>query len=382
VEPGDAVVATVQSLWGKGRALPPAVLGTLAGLIDLPAQRITGPNRGSGYRGQPATPGGPRRTAGLIVALDVHHDVAMSLPQHPLTVPVTEFRVPGSDGWDLFAYRGEPEAPPRGVVHIVAGVGDHVRRGGFQRLAGALLDAGFAVSAHDHRSEGGSAKSLEQQGHTGPDGWNRIVADIGVLIAAAHDRHPGVPVVLFAHSLGSFASQQWILDHSADIAGLALSGTAAVDVLAANLDPDSPPSLEAFNAPWAPGRTGFEWLSRDEHEVDLYVADPQCGFTLDDEAMGAMLRGGSVAADPQRLANVRTDLPIHIAVGDQDPVNAGLALITALKTRYTDAGLTDVTVTAWPGARHEILNETNREEVLADILAFVERVTAAPATPR
>ncbi len=300
----------------------------------------------------------------------------MSLPDHPLTVPVTEFRIAGSDGWDLFAYHGEPEGTPRAVVHILAGVGDHVRRGGFQRLAGALLAAGFAVSAHDHRSEGGSVASLDAQGQTGPDGWNRLVADIGVLISAAHDRHPGVPVVLFAHSLGSFASQQWILDHSADIAGLALSGTAAVDILAANLEPGSPPSLEAFNAPWAPGRTGFEWLTRDEHEVDLYVADPQCGYTLDDEAMVAMLAGGSVAADPERLARVRKDLPIHLAVGDQDPVNAGLALVTALEGRYADAGLTDVTVTAWPGARHEILNETNRDEVVADIVAFVERVTA------
>jgi alpha-beta hydrolase superfamily lysophospholipase len=299
----------------------------------------------------------------------------MALPEHPLTVPVSEFRVAGSDGWDLFAYHGEPDGPPRGVVHILAGVGDHVRRGGFQRLAGALLAAGFAVSAHDHRSEGGSVAGLEEQGRTGPDGWNRLVDDIGVLIAAAHERHPGVPVVLFAHSLGSFAGQQWILDHSADIAGLALSGTAAVDILAANLEPGVPPSLEAFNAPWAPGRTGFEWLTRDEHEVDLYMADPQCGFTLDDEAMVAMLAGGSVAADPERLARVRKDLPIHIAVGDQDPVNAGLALVKALEGRYADAGLTDVTVTAWPGARHEILNETNRDEVVADIVAFVERVT-------
>lgn len=299
----------------------------------------------------------------------------MTLPEHPLTVPVTEFRIAGSDGWDLFAYHGEPESTPRGVVHILAGVGDHVRRDGFQRLAGALLAAGFAVSAHDHRSEGGSVASLEAQGQTGPDGWNRLVDDIGVLIAAAHDRHPDVPVVLFAHSLGSFASQQWILDHSADIAGLALSGTAAVDVLAANLDPDSPPDLEAFNAPWAPGRTGFEWLTRDEHEVDLYVADPQCGYTLDDEAMGAMFAGGSVAADPERLAHVRKDLPIHIAVGEDDPVNAGLALVKALEARYAAAGLTDVTVTSWPGARHEILNETNRDEVVADIVAFVERVT-------
>ena len=299
----------------------------------------------------------------------------MSLPQHPLTIPVTEFRTTGSDGWDLFAYRGEPDAAPRGVVHILTGVGDHIRRGGFQRLASALLTAGFAVSAHDHRSQGGSVASLAQQGQTGPDGWNRLIADISVLIAAAHQRHPGLPVVLFAHSLGSFASQQWILEHSGDIAGLALSGTAAVDVLAADLDPNSPPNLESFNAPWAPGRTGFEWLSRDEREVDLYVADPQCGFSLDDEAMGAMLQGGSIAADPRRLTTLRKDLPIHIAVGDRDPVNAGLTLITALQTRYADAGLTNVTVTAWPGARHEILNETNRDEVVADIVAFVERVT-------
>ena len=197
----------------------------------------------------------------------------------------TEFRVPGSDGLELYAFRREPEGTPRGVVHIATGIGEHIGRGGYQRLAEALTGAGYAVQGHDHRGQGQSSPSLEAQGQIGGDGWYRLVDDIGVMVGQAHEWHPDLPVVLFAHSMGSFASQQWILDHSSEIAGLVLSGTALLDMLEAGMDTSVPLDLSAFNAPFE-NRTGFEWLSRDEHEVDLYVDDPQCGYGFD-------LAGGS-----------------------------------------------------------------------------------------
>lgn len=131
--------------------------------------------------------------------------------------------------------------------------------------------------------------------------------------------------------------------------------------------------LSAFNAPFAPARTDFDWLSRDEAQVDAYVADPRCGFGLDIDGLKAVFAGARPLADPERMAAVRSDLPLYIAVGAADPVNGQLALVHVLVERYRAAGLTDVTLRAYDGARHEIFNETNRDEVFADLLNWLER---------
>lgn len=290
-----------------------------------------------------------------------------------MTAPV-QLRVPGSDGKELAVYRWEPQGAPRGVVEIVHGMGEHIQRGGYLRLAEACVAAGYAVQAHDDRGSGQSVASLDEQGQIGADGWQHLVDDIGVLIAKAHEWYPDVPVVLFAHSMGSFAAQQWVLDHSAEISGLVLSGTALLDIIEQAIDLSQGLDLSMFNAPFE-NRTGFEWLSRDPHEVDLYVEDPRCGFGLDDAAGGAMFATGRAVADPERLAKIRPDLPVLIEVGENDPVNAGLVAVTPIVDRLQGAGVKDVTLKTWPGSRHEILNETNHDEVVADIVGWIQRVT-------
>lgn len=117
-------------------------------------------------------------------------------------------------------------------------------------------------------------------------------------------------------------------------------------------------------------RTGFEWLSRDEAEVDAYVADPACGWEAPPLAGIDTL---AAAADPTRVATVRSDLPILIVSGSDDPLAQGGAAVEALAERYRMAGLADVQVRLYPGARHEVLNETNRDEVTADVVAFFDR---------
>jgi alpha-beta hydrolase superfamily lysophospholipase len=177
-----------------------------------------------------------------------------------------------------------------------------------------------------------------------------------------------VPVVLLGHSMGSFAAQQWILEHSDAVDGLVLSGTALLDLLEPALDLSGPMDLSSFNAPFEQ-RTGYEWLSRDTAQVDLYVADPDCGFGLDVEGTRGMFAGGRAVTD---VSGIRADLPVLITVGDADPVNAGLALVNPLVERLS--GLKDVTLRVWPGARHEVFNETNRDEVVADLLAWLDRI--------
>jgi alpha-beta hydrolase superfamily lysophospholipase len=192
----------------------------------------------------------------------------------------------------------------------------------------------------------------------------------------ARDENPALPLALIAHSLGSFATQQYLLDHSADVDAVVLSGTASIDLLEPAMDLDAPMDLSMFNAAFQPARTEFDWLSRDDEQVDRYIADPLCGFGLDVAGGKAMFVGARALADPARVAAMRDDLPVYIVVGDLDPVNGQLALVNVLVDRYRQAGLADVTLRVYPGARHEVFNETNRDEVVGDVIAWLEKTLA------
>jgi alpha-beta hydrolase superfamily lysophospholipase len=175
--------------------------------------------------------------------------------------------------------------------------------------------------------------------------------------------------------MGSFALQGYLLDHSADVDAAVLSGTSALDVIAPGIDPTKEVDLSAFNAPFEPARTEYDWLSRDPDEVDAYVADPACGFGLNPQSTAGMLDGLADTGDAARLAGIRADLPIYLMSGDADPLAGGGALIELVADRYRQAGVTDVTVALYPGARHEVFNETNRDAITADLLAWLDRVT-------
>ena len=287
-----------------------------------------------------------------------------------MTTPQT-FTFDGRDGTSVTAYRWEPEGPARGIVQLAHGLGDHLLR--YAPLAGALAARGFAVQGPDSRGHGATAGSPEHYGVLGETGWAAIVDDVDVLAGLGRDRYPGLPLVLFGHSMGSFVVQQYVATHSGEVAAVALSGTGALDLLEPALDLSEPMDLSEFNA-GLEHRTGFEWLSRDPEQVDRYVADPACGFSLDDAGTLALFGCARTLADPATLAPIRDDLPVYITVGEADPLNAGLTLVTPLLDRLRAAGLTDVTLRTWPGARHEVLNETNRDEVVADLLAWLDRV--------
>jgi alpha-beta hydrolase superfamily lysophospholipase len=280
-----------------------------------------------------------------------------------------------SGGQLVAAYRWAPEGQPRAIAQITHGVGEYALR--YQPLVDQLLAAGYVVYSHDHRGHGSTASSPEAYGVLGDDGWSELVADIGRTGSLARAAHPGLPLALIAHSLGSFATQQWLLDHSEDVTAVVLSGTAVIDLLEPAMNLDEPMDLSAFNAPFAPARTEFDWLSRDDAQVDAYIADPQCGFGLDIAGGKAMFAGARRVADAGQVARMRKDLPVYVVVGDTDPVNGGLALVDELIRRYEHAGLEDVTLVTYPQARHEVFNETNRAEVVAGVLAWLDRVLPA-----
>jgi alpha-beta hydrolase superfamily lysophospholipase len=252
-------------------------------------------------------------------------------------------------------------------------MGEHAAR--YRRLAEALVGAGYVVYANDHRGHGATAGSAENHGDLGPGGWSGLVSDLGELGTVARREHPGVPLVLVGHSMGSFAVQGYLLDHSADVDAAVLSGTTAIDIVAPGIDPTKEVDLSAFNAAFEPARTEYDWLSRDPAEVDAYVADAACGFGLNPQATASMLDGLADTGDPARLAGIRPELPIYLLSGDADPLAGGGALIELVADRYRQAGVKDVTVALYPGARHEVFNETNRDEITANLIEWLARVT-------
>ncbi|GAA1397598.1 alpha/beta hydrolase [Luteococcus peritonei] len=278
----------------------------------------------------------------------------------------TTFTITTADGQDLQVYRWAPSGTPRAVVQVQHGLGEHGGR--YRRFAEALTEAGYLVCAPDSHASGRSAGN--GYGVWGPDGWKGWVDDIAVLARRIHQDEPGLPLALFGHSLGSFGTQQFLLDHGDLVDAVVLSGTTEPAGMAQALGGDEPADLTSFNEQFEQ-RTGFEWLSRDADEVDRYVVDEACGWQPEPFVGIETL---AQAADPERLAAIPTDLPVLIISGDQDPVAGPSALgPQVVGERYRQVGLTDVTVTLYPEARHELLNETNRDEVTADVLAFLDR---------
>ena len=275
-----------------------------------------------------------------------------------------------SAGLTVAAYRWDPAGAPRAIVQITHGMGEHALR--YADLAQALNARDMVVYAQDHRGHGATAKSVAELGQIGEQGWTELIGDIGRLMARARQEHPDVPLVLLGHSMGSFAVQQYLLQHNEEVSAAVLTGTAVLDLLEPALDLDAPLDLTMFNLPFQPARTDYDWLSRDEVQVDKYVTDPRCGFGIDPAAARAMFAAARQLADRDLVAAMRSDLPIYIAVGELDPVGGQLALVNALVDRYTAAGLTDVTLRVYPQARHEIFNETNRDEVVDDLLTWLD----------
>jgi alpha-beta hydrolase superfamily lysophospholipase len=282
-----------------------------------------------------------------------------------------EFRFASSDGLSIVCARWDARSSPRGVVQIAHGMGEHFGR--YEDLIGALQAAGLTVYANDHRGHGRTAGSPARFGDFGPGGFNLLVEDMVRLNRIARKENPGLPIILLGHSMGSFASQQFILDHSTEIDGLVLSGSGALDSLA-RLAAFAPSGTNVLNAPFEPARTPFDWLSRDQAVVDAFAKDPLCFATLQPGSFASFIAAAPRLSDTNRLRAIRSNLPIYIFSGADDPVGQQLQGVKALIQRYKDAGLTEISWDFYPGGRHEMLNEINRGEVRARLLRWIDSV--------
>jgi alpha-beta hydrolase superfamily lysophospholipase len=197
-----------------------------------------------------------------------------------------------------------------------------------------------------------------------------MVKDLVQLSLKARDENPSQPLILLGHGMGSFAAQQYVLQHSDLIDGLALSGSGILDGLGKSVQPGE----NFLNASFTPARTPFDWLSRDPSVADAFMRDPSCFRTLQPASMKSFLAAAPKLANPRRLCSIRRALPIYLFSGSEDPVGQQLKGLRILMGRYRRAGLSNISHHFYPGGRHEMLNEVNSKEVRTNLLLWISSV--------
>jgi alpha-beta hydrolase superfamily lysophospholipase len=311
------------------------------------------------------------------------------------------FALAATDGVELFVYGWLPLGQPKAVVQIVHGLSEHAGR--YTRLAEALTASGYAVYACDLRGHGRTARKPEDLGlFAEHDGWAKCIDDVWQLNRHIATDHPGLPIVLLGHSMGSTLAEQFLSEQNTGkesasqygdaLAGVVLSGAngkptalAAMGRLIARIErwrlgPRGHSSLilaltfKAFNKQFAPARTDFDWLSRDPSEVDQYVADPLCGFPATIQLWIDLLDAWNNVSRPSRQTRIPKTLPIYVIAGGRDPVSANTKTLARMLSAYRAAGLKQVQHRFYPEARHELFNETNRDDVTHDLISWLDSV--------
>ncbi|WP_315502474.1 alpha/beta hydrolase [Actinomyces radicidentis] len=303
-----------------------------------------------------------------------------------------------SDGGDERAPRAPqvrtdvaPElGSPRAVLQVVHGMAEHSGR--YRRLAAAACARGLAVVADDHRGHGATIAADDERGHTGDaSSWRQLLRDQDVVRDEIARTWPDAPVILLGHSWGSLIVRgslarcdrrrvvgAVVMGTAGDPGALGRVGRLLALAEARARGPRHPSAvlesqiIAPYNAPFAPARTVVDWLTRDESEVSSYLADPLCGFTCTAGFYRDLLEAGLAVSSSRAFESIPCDLPLLVASGAEDPVGGAGKGVTEVATRMRRAGVRDVTLRLYPGARHELLNETNREEVTRDLLAWVE----------
>ena len=299
-----------------------------------------------------------------------------------------EYYIASRGGGELLCRKWLPETEPLGVVQLVHGIAEHTGR--YDDFARYLASRGYVVVAEDHMGHGGSINDVTPQGCFA-GGWSAAVQDLHGLYELTRLDYPALPYFLFGHSMGSFLARSFLIDYpEADLAGCILSGTAwqPAAMLSAGKavcrleikrrgaqgisDTVYGMAFGSYNKDFEPVRTPCDWLSRDEERVDDYVADPLCGFIPSVGLLGDMMDGLSYNQKAGNLAKMNKTLPIYFMSGDKDPVGAQGKGVTQSVEAFRKAGMQDVEVRLYPGGRHEMLNELNREAVYAAVLAWLE----------
>ncbi|MBO3446228.1 alpha/beta hydrolase [Clostridium sp. CCUG 7971] len=306
---------------------------------------------------------------------------------------LTNFTFKGKEELDINVYKWEDEEiTPKAVVQIAHGMSETADR--YEYFAERLTKNGYTVYINDHRGHGKTAKHIDNVGYLAEkDGFKYLVEDMNILTNIIKNENKDLPIYLFGHSMGSFASQRYIMEYGRNLDGLILSGSNGKHGFILNLaDIVISNEIKRYgrkyrskkldnlifggnNRKFKPSRTEFDWLSRDNDEVDKYINNPFCGVLFTAGFFYDFIQGLKEIERKENLKKVPTDLPIYIMSGDKDPIGKNGKGVLRLKDRYIDLGVKDVSCKLYAGGRHEMLNEINKDEVIENILAWIDSKT-------
>jgi alpha-beta hydrolase superfamily lysophospholipase len=310
--------------------------------------------------------------------------------------------------WPESGEKPYEEFRPKGLVHIIHGMAEHSQR--YEWLAQKLNAAGFEVWAADQRGHGKTADAAVNDPGKGGllghcfdgDGFARVTADIDTINRTIRKERPGLPLFILGHSWGSFIAQNYIETYgglfpgaadSIRLAGCILSGTRGPGGTTEKMGRPLVSFIAFLNGgrrgskfiraiadgpyskPFRPNRTNFDWLSRDTNMVDAYVNDPYCGKLCSAGFYRDMLNGLGMVHQSEAIERIPRNLPVYVFSGSTDPVGEMGESPTALVNLYRSLGIADLDFVLYPDARHETINETNREEVAANLLAWLNKHT-------
>lgn len=302
-----------------------------------------------------------------------------------------EFTFRSEEGTEIFVYAWTPDDKVviKGIVQIAHGMAETGLR--YKRFAERLTENGYIVYINDHRGHGKTAKMVENVGYLAEkEGFKWLVEDLHQLSAMIKKEKPNIPLFLLGHSMGSFVTQRYIMLYGQELKGAILSGSngkqgiilhivkllAKAEVMIygrrAKSEKLAKMSSGSYNKAFKPNRTDFDWLSKDAAEVDKYIVDPFCGTVFTGGFFYDLLTGLIEIENRRNIASVPRDLPIYIFSGDKDPVGIQGKGIIKLFNTYKEIGIKDVTYKLYKDGRHEMLNETNREEVMSDVIAWLD----------
>ena len=301
-----------------------------------------------------------------------------------------EFYFKGEEDLDVHVYKWLPEnIEPKAVIQIAHGMSETAIR--YEEFAKNLTEQGYVVYINDHRGHGKTAKVIDNVGYLAEkDGFTCLVKDMDTLTNIIKEEYNDLPVFLFGHSMGSFASQRYIMEYGENLDGLVLSGSngkhgiklkagefiASMEIKKYGRRHRSK-MLDSLifgghNKKFKPAKTDFDWLSRDEKEVQKYIDDSFCGILFTCGFFYDFIKGLQEIEDKENLKKVPKDLPIYIMSGDKDPVGENGKGVLRLRDRYVNLGVKDISCKLYEGGRHEMLNEINKEEVINDVISWLE----------
>ncbi|HBF0803936.1 TPA: lysophospholipase, partial [Clostridioides difficile] len=259
----------------------------------------------------------------------------------------------------------------------------------YETFAKVLTKNGYIVYINDHRGHGKTAKIIENVGHLAEkEGFRCLVEDMYTLTNIIKKENEDLPIYLFGHSMGSFASQRYIMDYSNNLSGLILCGSNGKQGIILNLahliiNHEIKKYGRRFKSNKINNlifggeiirrneKTKFDWLSRDKEQVEKYINDPFCGVVCSCGFFYDLVQGLKEIEDKENLKKVPLDIPIYIISGDKDPIGKNGKGVLRLRDRYIKLGVKDVTCKLYKDGRHELLNEINREEVFEDIICWL-----------